>query len=424
MELTSLTQFANNINLFQGLRQHALEEETARLSSGLRINSAADDPSGLAIAETQQSRADGLEEGQRSIQDVNSALTVAQGALQTIADLLQRMRSLVVQANTDINSSDDLKNIQKELDQLRQQIDTISAKTQFNGKSLLDGSLSSQLPKPAQPLFVVNPPLASASTGNNPPSTPLLDPSMTFLNPVAQTVTVKMTVDAYDPTTAPPTLNCTVVASSPDPSFGPAQTSQFAVDSGTNITDFGGGLTSPPPIGIADQNGNPVIDVWFNAIFPEDVGASATIVSVPSENKVSGQALQANVGRSEGDVVSVDVPATNSTNLGVNQVDVTQSTLETTSAEYRLDYAITTLGGNRAQIGAQQVAVENAGTNAGIDFINTTASESAIRDTDIGKEQAAFIKDQLLNSIDTSVLNQINVAAKDVQTLLASIKTG
>ncbi|MDQ6929223.1 MAG: flagellin [Candidatus Eremiobacteraeota bacterium] len=424
MELSNLTKFANSINLFQGLRQHALAEETAHLSSGLRINSAADDPSGLTIAESLNSRANGLEQGQRSLQDVNSALNVAEGALQTIADLLQRMRSLVVQANTDINSSDDLKNIQKELDQLRRQIDTISAKTQFNGRALLDGSLSSQIPKPAQPLFVVNPPLASASTGNNPPATPLLDPAQTFLNPVAQTVSVVMTVDSYDATTAPPTLNCTVVASSPDPTFGPAQTSQFAVDSGTNITDFGGGVTSPPPIGIADQNGNPVIDVWFNAIFPEDVGASSTIVSVPSQTKVSGQALQANVGRAEGDVVSVDLPATDATNLGVNQVDVTQSTMETTAAEYRLDYAIEALGGNRAQIGAQQIAVQHAGSNAAIDLINTTSSESAIRDADIGKEQAAFVRDQVLNSIDSSVLNQVNVAAKDVQTLLASIRTG
>ena len=422
MELASLTRLDNTVNLNQGMRQQALGIASARLSSGLRINSASDDPSGLAIAETMRSRADGLAQGQQSIQDANNALTVAEGAMQTISNILQRMRSLVVRANTDINSATDLQSIQTELDQLRAQIDSISAKTQFNGRTLLDGSLSSQNPKPAQALFVVNPPLKSSTTGNNPPTTTLFDPSLTFVNPTAQTVTVKMSVDSYDSTTAPPTLNCTVIASSPDPSFGPQQTTKFAVDAGTNLIDFGGGLTFPPPIGITDQYGNPIIDVQFNPIFAEDVGAGATIVTVPTQTKASGQAMQANVGRAEGDIVTADIPAINSTNLAVNQVTVTQSSLETTSAEYRIDQGITELGSDRAAVGAQMVAMQEAGGNAAIDMNNTTASESQIRDANMAAEQTVFIKDQILNSVDTSVLNQINVSAKDVQQLLASTR--
>ncbi|HEV2644558.1 MAG TPA: flagellin, partial [Candidatus Elarobacter sp.] len=140
MDVLSLAGGALNASL---KTQNELQTLTKRLSSGLRVNSATDDPSGLAIAESLASKVSGLDEGSRQIQTANNALTVAEGAMTTIGDILQRMRSLVVQARSDLQSTADTGNIQAELSQLRLEIDRIAQNTSFNGRSLLDGSASS-----------------------------------------------------------------------------------------------------------------------------------------------------------------------------------------------------------------------------------------------------------------------------------------
>lgn len=92
--------------------QKALQTSVTRLSSGLRINSAADDPSGLAIAETLQSQVNGFDQAAQNVQNANNAVTVAEGALQTTTDILQRIRSLAVEASSDISSESDKANLQ------------------------------------------------------------------------------------------------------------------------------------------------------------------------------------------------------------------------------------------------------------------------------------------------------------------------
>src|ERR1700676_1562704 len=98
--------------------QSELQTLAKRLSSGLRITTAADDPSGLAIAESLASKVNGLDEGTRSIQTAANALTVAEAAMATIGDILQRMRTLVVQARSDLESTADRSGIQAELNTL------------------------------------------------------------------------------------------------------------------------------------------------------------------------------------------------------------------------------------------------------------------------------------------------------------------
>src|ERR1700736_2544793 len=146
--------------LFAGARtQSALRTETARLASGLRINTAADDPSGLAIAESLASRVAGLDQGVHELQNASNALTVAEGAMSTIGQSLQRMRTLVVEGRSDLISTADRNDLQAELDQLRLEIDRIAQNTSFNGRALLDGSASSTLPLSSRQLMI-NPNLA------------------------------------------------------------------------------------------------------------------------------------------------------------------------------------------------------------------------------------------------------------------------
>ncbi|MBQ7152027.1 MAG: flagellin [Synergistaceae bacterium] len=119
---------------------NAMESTIKKLSTGLRINSAADDAAGFAISEKMRSQISGLEIAIRNTQDATSMLQVAEGALGETNSMLQRMRELAVQASNDTLTSQDRSYIQLEINQLADQIDRIAKTTQFNKKRLLDGS--------------------------------------------------------------------------------------------------------------------------------------------------------------------------------------------------------------------------------------------------------------------------------------------
>ncbi len=113
------------------------------LSSGNRINSAADDAAGLAISEKLQSQVNGYDVGNRNAGTSQDLLKVADGALASITDNLQRIRELSVQASNGLYTDADRGAIQKEIDQLKQSISDTASQTQFNTKNLLDGSMGS-----------------------------------------------------------------------------------------------------------------------------------------------------------------------------------------------------------------------------------------------------------------------------------------
>ena len=118
----------------------ALQKSIRTLSTGLRINSAADDAAGLAISEKMRSQINGLNMAVRNAQDGISMLQTAEGALSEVHSILQRMRELSVQAANDTLTQQDRQYIQLEIDQLKSEIDRTSTATQFNKKRLLDGS--------------------------------------------------------------------------------------------------------------------------------------------------------------------------------------------------------------------------------------------------------------------------------------------
>lgn len=132
------------INAWRALETNNTNTQKAlqKLSSGYRINSAADDAAGLAISEKMKAQINGLNQAQRNAQDGISLIQTAEGALNETTSILQRMRELVVQAGNDTNTQQDRANIQTEIDQLGAEINRIASQTQFNGKTLLNGSLS------------------------------------------------------------------------------------------------------------------------------------------------------------------------------------------------------------------------------------------------------------------------------------------
>jgi flagellin len=112
-----------------------------KLSSGLRINRAADDAAGLAISEKMRNQIKGLDTAIRNSQDAISMIQTAEGGLDEIHSILKRMRELAVQATSDTNTDADRVQLQNEFTELRDEINRIAKTTQFNTKNLLDGSL-------------------------------------------------------------------------------------------------------------------------------------------------------------------------------------------------------------------------------------------------------------------------------------------
>jgi flagellin len=119
----------------------ALAKSVERLSSGLRINRAADDAAGLSISEKLRTQVRGLAQAQKNAQDGISMIQTAEGAMTEIHDMLQRMRELSIQAANDTLGSQDRQAINTELQQLKTEIDAVRDRTKFNGKALLTGSL-------------------------------------------------------------------------------------------------------------------------------------------------------------------------------------------------------------------------------------------------------------------------------------------
>ncbi|MET3685205.1 flagellin [Priestia megaterium] len=137
----------HNITALNTYRQYntannAQAKSMEKLSSGQRINSAADDAAGLAISEKMRGQIRGLDQASRNAQDGVSLIQTAEGALSETTDILQRMRELAVQSSSDTNVEVDREAIQKEMNELTKEIDRISDTTQFNTQDLLKGTFS------------------------------------------------------------------------------------------------------------------------------------------------------------------------------------------------------------------------------------------------------------------------------------------
>ena len=140
----NIMRINNNITAINSHRQYTINngrlgKNVERLSSGFRVNRAADDAAGLAISEKMRSQIRGLNMASKNSQDAVSLVQIAEGGMQTIQDMLQRMRELAVQAISDTNTTDDRGHLDKEVSQLKMEIDDIARATEFNTMKLLNG---------------------------------------------------------------------------------------------------------------------------------------------------------------------------------------------------------------------------------------------------------------------------------------------
>lgn len=120
--------------------ENKLSASMERLSSGYKINRAGDNPAGMAISNKMKAQIDALDQAESNASDGESVLRIADGALNEVSSMLQRIRELSVQAANGTNSYSDRKSMQDEIDKLTEEVDRISSDTEYNTKTLLDGS--------------------------------------------------------------------------------------------------------------------------------------------------------------------------------------------------------------------------------------------------------------------------------------------
>jgi flagellin len=367
-----------------------------KLSSGFRINRAADDAAGLVISEGLRSQVGGLKVAMRNAQDGISVVQTAEGALTEVHSILQRMRDLTVQAsNTGTNGDDALDAMQAEVTQLKDELDRIVGGTKFNGVSLLDGT------------FGVKPAEATGFVSSS---------SITF----AADDTLSINVDgtgAEDITITAGTYTGAQLAAHIESGIKTAlsggSTAQKALADKISVTaeSVGSGFALSIKAELANGDTFTVAD---------GAGTAATAVglqgaTVTGASGTTGGSFQ--VGAEAGQTIDIVINDLDTTALGVNGVDLTDTASHATSLG-DIDDAILAVSTERGKLGALQNRFEHTIANIGVAMENISASESRIRDTDMASEMAAFTRNQIMTQAGTAMLAQANATSQNVLSLL------
>jgi flagellin len=398
---------ANAVTLNLDRNQGKLLTVVSQLSSGLRINSAADDPSGLAIATRLTAQAAAFDAGSQNVQDMNNAATVADGALQTETAILQRIRDLAVEASSDVTSNQDKLSLQTEVSQLLLEINSISQNTNFNGQALLDGSHEGFTPQINFNAVVYSNSVLGAGSGT-PGVSNLLVQSTTYAitNNTSLDGTIELQVAQLTATQQGVIFSFLSTATS-----GYQQVCVATVAAaGTPIVFLYDGVTITTGTAIG------TVDVGITSYVK--VTQYVTAASNPNS-----PAFTIQDGANEGAVVTIGIGATNTQTLRLSNINVAGSigtgsgTLAAEDAIGQVDYALNQVLLQRAALGATVVRLNEDMDNNNIASTNLTASASNIMDLNVGQETTQYTKLQILVQVGTSVLAQSNVNAQSVLAL-------
>lgn len=427
---------ANSVEYHLEQNQQMLKNNVTQLSSGLRINSASDDPSGLAIATNLQTQVDAYQQASANVQDANNAAQVAEGALATQTQILQRIRDIAVQASSDVASQSDRENLQVEITQLVDEINRISENTNFNGQALLDGSHAGYQPAQAA-YYVVSANAVLASMGNGVAGAgvtpgnliasinPVMDGALAYFDHApdgSATYSGVQGVGSAGESTVDGTLMLQVVNNN-----GAPVVQETFIESASGYVTVSSTLFSANSTITANTSGSSAagfdnVAITLGNITSADVGETAYIkVSqhVDAMSFVTAGPLTIQSGANEGDTVEIGIQATNAQTLRISNINValsssTNPTLGAEDAIGQADIALSTLLQQRAQLGAVIVRLNEDANNNNVAAVNMQASESAIRDLNVGQATTEFTRLQVLVQVGTSVLAQSNANADSV----------
>nr|WP_320026578.1 flagellin [uncultured Acetobacterium sp.] len=395
----------NKLSANQATTAKSLE----KLSSGLKINRAGDDAAGLAISEKMRGQIRGLDQASANSSDGISLIKTAEGALNETHSILQRMRELAVQSANDTNTDGDRAEIQKEVNQLNDEIDRISETTQFNTKNLLDGSMGAGVATSA----------ANVNTNTAIGSGTL---ATTALQSLTDKAGNSLGIQSGD------------VISISWVKDGATVTGSVTVASGSTMADIDTAITD----GAAAYSG--VNGVKFTAGTAGFAGAingltfsvkdSAGVTRASATNALSSftETTQAANVRADGQA-TLQIGANTSQNMQVSIENMSTAALGTKGLQVGnqgqanvaitvIDSATQKVSAERSKLGAVQNRLEHTINNLGTSSENMTSAESRIRDVDMAKEMMDFTKNNILSQAAQAMLAQANQQPQGVLQLL------
>jgi flagellin len=457
---------AMNANRMLNITTGAQSKSTEKLSSGYKINRAADDAAGLTISEKMRKQIRGLDQASTNAQDGVSSVQTAEGALTEVHSMLQRMNELAVQAANGTNSKEsDRQAIQDEIDQLTTEIDRVAETTKFNEIYLLKGDNAS-----TKNVYMKghDAGLKGALTDSAKSATFVMD---TLKAGDKYKIAGKEYTIGSSKTEITTAINAFATADNEITIDGISYTYKDANGGKAAGWYKDGDQTNGTAIVVADTvkggskasvNGKDytaMTDQDANDIDDDD---SSVITAAEAKKKIKAELLAANsIGTVNGDAtvsdgadaagkttytitkgyatvadtlsfnlhvgadadmtnkITVDIDVMNSANLGVKGLNVTDAT--GTAATYAVDAisdAIAKVSSQRSALGAVQNRLEHTIDNLDNIVENTTTAESRIRDTDMAEEMVEYSKNNILAQAGQSMLAQANQSTQGVLSLL------
>ena len=369
-----------------------------KLSSGLKINKAADNATGLAISEKMRSQIRGLDQASQNTQDGISVVQTAEGAIEEVGNIVQRMRELAVQGANETNTGSDRSKISEELTQLHEEIDRIAESTQFNGKDLLNG---------ANTVRVENGHTIKGMTTGKPTNNKLtieVQDGFDFDDLDADDLKVKINDQGK-----------ISITGKGDSKYGIAAT-ETTVD---KKIKQGGVIT------ITDSNGKSIKFTAKEDITMDNDTELGTKEATKTEISGKEISLQVGANTSDSQTLKVKIENVSTKSLGLDGDTITKMAKEgakgTTAANdmiKSLDKALERVNTSRANLGAMQNRLETTASNLTTSNENLTAAESRIRDVDVAEEMMNLSKLNLINQAAQAMMSQAKSQPEGVMQLL------
>ncbi|RGK42503.1 hypothetical protein DXD13_08890 [Agathobacter rectalis] len=424
---------AANANRMLNVTTSAQSKSTEKLSSGYKINRAADDAAGLSISEKMRKQIKGLDRASTNAQDGVSCVQTAEGALTEVHSMLQRMNELAVQSANGTNSETDRKAIQDEVDQLSKEIDRVSETTKFNETYLLKGDNGSNGNTKA---FAAGDAIGTVD-------------GVTVKAKGTTAATLSDNGDVKIGTVQLVSSNADIKIEKADDANSKSANVTKVVSDGTNVTvtlkdgkeetDTVANIKTKYEIN-GTKKGTAIISKALKAettnaeisgtytgnldklAVGADVNAKLAIGSagtsaLSSDTKALILNLHVGADSESTNKISIAIDSMSAKGIGVNGLDVSTETGATNSIDTIKD-AIQKVSSQRSSLGAVQNRLEHTINNLDNVVENTTSAESRIRDTDMAKEMVNYSKNNILAQAGQSMLAQANQSNQGVLSLL------
>ena len=465
---------AMNSNRMLGLTQSSQAKSTEKLSSGYKINRAADDAAGLSISEKMRKQIRGLTQASANAEDGISTVQTAEGALNEVQDMLQRMNELAVKASNGTNSENDRTYIQNEIDQLTTEIDRVAETTKFNETYLLKGDkdavkgYSYTYGKATAENAAICGKLNTTATGSNTglrvkvetdgtasaEASKLQNELLKALQKSGARITVAagatstanaaISVDGYDidadgkvskdgkATNIKLTLtgtasNTSTVAKSDTVTLDSGAVTTAAKTDRVAYYDKDGNKISENALAnyftanAAGTNGTKLKDATLYDEFRNKITTIGNTDVTATKDQVGSLKLSLHVGAdaTSNNKIELNLDAMSAKGLGVNGIRVDGATSDNADAAIEtIKEAIQKVSTQRSALGAVQNRLEHTISNLDNVVENTTSAESAIRDTDMATEMVKYSNSNILSQAGQAMLAQANQSNQGVLSLL------